>query len=137
MSKTISIDVHLKPGKCGHRKIRKGKRPSHSKPTRIPRISRLMALAIKYEQLTTNGAINNQDALAQLAGVDRSQISRILRLRLLSPCIQEQLLSLPDAEEGNDSIPWKDIRPITRIHSWDEQWKQFESLLPSNSGQSG
>ena len=88
-----------------------------------------MALAIKYEQLLDSREIGGQEALARLAGVDRSLISRILRLRLLSPSIQEQLLELPETPKGRQELGLKKLLPLTRIHDWREQEVSFKSLL--------
>jgi transcriptional regulator with XRE-family HTH domain len=88
-----------------------------------------MALAIKYEYLICKGLVQNQDELAELAGVDRSLISRILRLRQLSPKIQEWLLNLPEQESGNDPVDWTDLHPISRISSWKEQRHTLNQLI--------
>ena len=132
MSTSIRLDIHLASGKCGHRVIRKGKRPKHAKPVRLPRVTRLMALSIKYEHLIQQGLVSNHDAIADLAGVDRSLVSRILRLRLLSPQIQEWLLNLPETEEGGDPIDWTELRPLTRIISWDKQQVELSKLAPND-----
>ena len=137
MSKSISLDIHLKIGSCGHMQVRKGKKPAHAKPTRIPRITRLMALAIKYEQLYENGVIEEHYTLARMAGVDRSQISRILRLRLLAPEIQEAVLNLPDSEDGKEPFSWRELDSLTRILVWEEQIQKFNGMLPSDLQQSG
>lgn len=137
MTQSISLEVHLEPGHCGHKLVRKGRKPKSAKTTREPRIKRLMALAIKYEQLTETGAICSHQELAFLAGADRSQISRIMRLRLLAPKIQETLLNLPEAPKGQDPILWRHINPLTRIDCWNEQQQRFEKLLPTDQKQSG
>jgi len=131
MSASIKMDIHFSSGTGGHRIIRKGKRPKHAKPTRLPRVTRLMALSIKYDHLIRKGLIKNHDELAELAGVDRSLVSRIVRLRLLAPDIQEWLLNLPEVEKGKDPTLWENIRPLTRISSWEEQRRELERLLAS------
>lgn len=131
MTSSITMDIHFEPGTCGHRIIRKGKRPKHAKPTRLPRITRLMALSIKYEHLALKGLVKNHDELADLAGVDRSLVSRIIRLRLLAPEIQEWLLNLPEQEPGNDPLDWTELRPLARIISWEEQRRMLDRLLAS------
>jgi hypothetical protein len=90
-----------------------------------------MALSIKYEHLICKGHVKNHDELAELAGVDRSLISRILRLRQLSPEIQEWLLNLPEQEPGNDPVDWTDMHPISRISSWEKQRQALDQLLNS------
>lgn len=126
---SLKMNVHFAPGKGGRRVLRKGRRPSHAKPTRLPRVTRLMALAIKYEHLLGKGVVETHEQLAMLAGVDRSQISAVLRLRLLAPQIQEWLLNLPELEKRNDPIGWTAIQKITRIASWEEQRRQLNELI--------
>ena len=82
MSASIKMKVHFAAGQRGHRVLRKGKQPKHSKSTRLPRITRLMALALRYEGLLEQGLVKSHQELADLAGVERSQISTILRFRL-------------------------------------------------------
>ncbi len=124
--KPITLDVHLQPGQCGHRRLQAGKRPNHAKPTKLPRVSRLMALSIKYWDLLETGVVEDQESLANLAGVDRSQISKLLRLRLLSPRIQEQLLEFPEQEKN--PIAWYQLNRIAKIHNWTEQELAYQQL---------
>jgi hypothetical protein len=131
MTASVTLSVHLVTGECGHRILRKGKRPKHAKPVRLPRITRLMALSIKYEHLLRKGLVDSHGELAGLAGADRSVISRIIRLRLLAPDIQEWLISLPEQNPGGDPVGWTQIRPLTRIVSWEEQRRKLNRLLAS------
>jgi len=129
MSPSIKMNVHFSPGNCGHKILRKGRRPKHAKPTRLPRITRLMALSIKYERLIRQGLIAKQIELADLAGIGRSQAALIIRLRLLAPGIQEWLLNLPETEKSEDPVVWSDIQPLTRIISWRQQHQHLVQLL--------
>lgn len=129
MSASITFDIHFASGKSSHRVIRKGKRPKHAKPTRLPRITRLMALSIKYEHLIHKGLVNGHGELADLAGVDRSHISAILRYRLLAPDIQEWLVNLPETEKGDDPLGFMELRHLASIASWEEQRKELDRLL--------
>ena len=65
----------------------------------LPRITKLMALAIRLEGLLQEGVAKDYADLARLGGVSRSRITQILNLRNLAPAIQERLLQL--AENGN------------------------------------
>ena len=73
-------------------------------PGRVPRIARLMALAIRFEQLIGAGEVADYAELARLGHVTRARMTQIMNLRLLAPDIQEQLLSLPQIEAGRDTI---------------------------------
>jgi len=131
MSPSIKISIHFSPGNCGHKILQKGKKPKHAKPTRLPRISRLMALSIRYERLIGKGLITRHIELADLAGIGRSQASQIIRLRLLAPDIQEWLLNLPETEKSKDPVVWSDIQPLTQIILWEEQHKELTRRLES------
>jgi site-specific DNA recombinase len=95
---------------------------------RVPRVSRLMALAIKLEQLVREGRISNYRSLAEAGHVSRARMSQILRLTELAPEIQEQLLFLPKVVSGPDPITEKALRQIARATDWDWQRKQFATL---------
>ncbi len=60
---------------------------------RIPRISRLMALAIKFQEMVDRGEVSDYADLARLGYVTRARITQIMNLLLLAPDIQESLLS--------------------------------------------
>jgi hypothetical protein len=78
----------------------------------LPRVTRLMALVIRWESLLQNGTVKDYAALARLGGVSRTRITQIMHLRNLAPTIQEQLLFLP-AEAGK-SINERALRGIAQ-----------------------
>lgn len=129
MSTSIQINIHFAPGQCGHQLLRKGKKPKQVNPAHLPRITRLMALSFKYEHLIQKEMVKTHGELAELAGADRSQISLIVRLRLLAPDIQEWLLNLPETEKAKDPINWRRIRRLSSIASWDEQRRELRKSL--------
>ena len=63
----------------------------------VPRISRLMALAIRMEGLVRTARVKDYAELARLGGVSRARVSQVLNLRNLAPPIQERLLFLEGA----------------------------------------
>jgi hypothetical protein len=73
--------------------------------TGIPRISKLMALAICFEELIRDGEVANQSELATLAQVTQPRMTQILNLRHLAPDIQEALLFLPRVTSGEGGDP--------------------------------
>lgn len=129
MSTPIKLNVHFSKGSHNHRVIRKGKQPGHSKSIRLPRVTRLMALAVKYEHLLSDGLVESHRELADLAGVERSHLSTILRFRLLAPQIQEWLLCLPESEQAKDPVGLIELRHLASINSWEKQCKELEQIL--------
>jgi Resolvase, N terminal domain len=84
----------------------RGKRPVSAAvaPGRVPRVSRLLALALRLDRLVRAGEIADYATLARLGYVSRARVSQILQLLLLAPDIQETLLLLPCTERGRDPI---------------------------------
>src|SRR5262245_39391425 len=62
---------------------------------RIPRVTRLMALAIRFEQLIREGKVTNYAELAELGHVTTARLTQVMNLRLLATDIQEQIIFLP------------------------------------------
>ncbi len=56
-----------------------------TQPVHVPRLARLMALAIRFDGLLRSGAIIDQAQLARLGKVSRARISQILNLLHLAP----------------------------------------------------
>ena len=61
-------------------------------PGRVPRVARLMALALRFDELIRSGAVKNQAELARLGHVSRARVSQIMCLLLLAPDIQAPCL---------------------------------------------
>ena len=68
----------------------------------ISRIARLMALAIRFEGLIREEAVQNYAELAYLGGVTRARMTQIMKLLHLAPDLQEQLLFLTPLKGLNE-----------------------------------
>lgn len=103
--------------------LREGREPViEPQPTgRIPRIAKLIALAIRCDQLLWSGAVHDASALARLAKVSQPRMTQILNLTLLAPDIQEQLLFLDPVEEGKPEVSEKALRRISAEVNWGRQ----------------
>jgi len=97
-------------------------------PPRIARITRLMALAIKFQDMVDRGEVRDYADLARLGYVSRARITQIMNLLNLSPQIQEALL-LPKTA-ANEAICEHLIRSVSRFVLWDEQNEAFRALPP-------
>lgn len=95
---------------------------------RVPRIARLMALAIRYEELIRSEQVADFAELARLGHVTRARVTQIMNLRLLAPDIQEALLELPRISKGRDQLTLPHLQPITLLLDWRMQRKQWEGL---------
>ena len=95
---------------------------------RIPRIARLMALAIRFDHLISSGQVANQAKLARLGSVSRARMTQIMNLVLLAPDIQEELLFLSCAPTERSPIHLRQLQTIAAIPEWNEQRKQWIGL---------
>lgn len=102
--------------------------PPPPAPARVPRIARLMALAIKFERLISDGDIADQAELARLGHITRARATQIMNLLQLAPDIQEAILFLPLVNEGRDPIRERGIRRIAAAIDWRKQRKMWQEL---------
>ena len=91
----------------------------------IPRIARLMALAIRFEALVEERKIKDYAELARLGGVTRARMSQITKLLQLAPDLQEQLLFLPAIQGLNE----RNLRAVVRRLDWSEQRRLFQRII--------
>ncbi len=103
-------------------------------PGRVPRISRLLALAFRLEQLLENGSIEDVAELARVGRVSAARVSQILNLRYLAPDIQERLLLFPPPRGNRDIVTEREIRAIAVEPSWGCQRRLFEEVLKGRGG---
>lgn len=86
---------------------------------KIPRITRLMALAIKFQDMIDRGEVRDYADLARLGLVTRARLTQIMNLTLLAPEIQELLLSATPVQDG--IVGERYLRIVARAVSWKEQ----------------
>jgi hypothetical protein len=92
----------------------------------IPRIARLMALAIRLDGLVRNQSIDYAE-VARRGLVTRARMTQIMQLLDLAPDLQEWILFLPPGADLKE----RNLRPIVRCLDWDEQRHLFEQLIGS------
>ena len=102
------------------RQIADRKTAGHS----IPRIARLMALAIRFEGLLRERGIRDCAELARLGHVTRPRITQIMQLLHLAPDIQEQILFLALIQGVNE----RSLRPVVSRMDWNEQRRMFQKI---------
>jgi hypothetical protein len=96
---------------------------------RTPRISRLMALAIRCEGLIRDGVVCHYAELASLAHVSRARITQLMNLLNLAPDLQECLLFLPPTLSGRDPLNEHQLRGIATSIDWPRQRLEFTALI--------
>jgi len=132
---TVTRTVHFATRSRRQREIVEGARPiaQVTDEGRVPRIARLMALAIKIEELIEKSAIPDQTSAAQLGHVTRARMTQIMNLLLLAPDIQLAILELPRVHEGRDPIVETHLRPLTAEPSWVRQRDMWGRAVDSLS----
>lgn len=95
---------------------------------RVPRVSRLMALALRFERLVASGEVKDYAELARLGHITRARATQIMNLLCLAPDIQEAILFLPTVHSGRDPIKELMLRPIAATPDWRKQRKSWYAL---------
>lgn len=96
---------------------------------RVPRVARLMALAIRFDKLLRDGEITSYADLARLGHVTRARTTQIMNLLQLAPDIQEKILFLPRTAQGRDAIHLRMLQPIALEHDWRRQRGMWRRLV--------
>ena len=99
-----------------------------------PRITRLMALAVKFEGLIQQGVVKDYAELARLGQVSRARITQIMNLLNLAPDIQEAILFMTGEGPAEQSLRETSVRTLSAEVIWSrqrEQWKKW-SAPPSD-----
>jgi hypothetical protein len=132
MSQTLTIEreVHFdRRGKGARKVLADGPTPpAPAEPGRVPRVSRLMALALRFDGLVRSGAVQDYAALARLGHVTRARVSQIMNLLNLAPDLQEALLFLPRTQRGRDPLVLRDVLPLTTLTDWRKQRPRWRDL---------
>ena len=130
---TITKAVHFQCMKKGRKELREGVEESTPTLGSVPRVARLLALALHMDNLRRQGEVTDYAELARLAMVTRARMTQIMSLLLLAPDIQEEILFLPRSDGGRDPIREKAVRPIASVPDWRKQrvmWRDLKTGLP-------
>ena len=122
---TVTLATPTRRRKAGNQEGPGGKAGPVSRP-RIPRITRLMALAIKFQGMLDCGVVRDYADLARLGYVTRARVTQIMNLLMLAPDIQEQLLS---SERLSFGVRERAMRGICAQVQWTMQRHRWKALL--------
>lgn len=126
---TLQIEITIAPAKCrrgGQRRSAGG--PKVPDPPPIPRITRLMALAIKFQDMVDRGEVHDYADIARLGYVSRARLTQIMNLLLLAPEIQEEILSGEGLPIRTPATADTAVRALTKIVLWDNQRRTWMDL---------
>ncbi len=124
---TVTQEVHFRNGGQGRKELQGG--PLNPPASgRVPRVAKLMALAIRFNGLIRNGTVADYAEIARLGHVTRARLTQIMNLLHLAPDIQEALLLLPPVESGRDPITERELRPIVAVLDWKKQRRMWREV---------
>ncbi|MCZ2343086.1 MAG: hypothetical protein LC104_15040 [Bacteroidales bacterium] len=126
---TLECEIHFKRKRDGRKVLKDGPAPnSPDTPGSIPRISRLMALALRCERLLHKGTVASYTDIGKLGHVTQARVSQIMNLLNLAPEIQEVLLFLPRVDRGRAPVVISELQLIASTPDWQQQRMMWESL---------
>ena len=97
----IERDFHFATGAQSKKKVSAGKPPRKIRG-RVPRVAKLMALAIRFEAMLASGEVSDQAELARLGHVTRARLTQIMNLR--SPTRRTNPVFLACSRSGSHDI---------------------------------
>jgi hypothetical protein len=130
---TIELEVRFpRGGRGGRRQAEAGAAPAVQLPAgRVPRVARLLALALRLEHLVRTRQVASYSELASLGHVTRARVCQIMNLLCLAPDIQEAVLFLPRTQRGRDPIILADLQPVAAAADWRKQRRLWRRLCPA------
>ena len=123
MSLTVKSDFHVSRQGKGRKRLESGELPTVGHG--VPRVAKLLALAIRFDQLVSDGVVANYAELARLGYVSRARLTQIMSLLHLAPDIQEEILFLPPGHAG---LTEKQVRRVAAEMDWRKQRRMWRSL---------
>jgi len=129
--------MHLTPGQQSNfrhgRRSRKAIEVGEAAPEapfgRAPHVSRLMALAIRLDQLIRDGQVTDQAELARIGHVSRARLTQLMNLLCLAPDIQEQILFLPPTQRGRAAVTERELGPIAAVAGRGTQRRMWNAIV--------
>jgi hypothetical protein len=97
-------------------------------PGRLPNVTRVLALAIHFQNMITCSDAKDYADVARLGGLCRERVSQIMRLLYLAPDIQVELLYLPPTGTGRYPVSETAVRKIANLLSWNDQRQEWVRL---------
>jgi hypothetical protein len=126
---TVDIEITIQ---------RKGRTKAVREPLapRIPRIARLMALAIKFQGMVDRREVRDYAEIARLGYVTRARLSQVMNLILLAPDIQEEVLGMQGHLNKNAELPERAVRSVAQVALWRQQkglWAKMKAGMATSS----
>src|SRR5258708_5942151 len=101
--------------------------PVENSSRMVSRITRLLALAVKFDGLRQDGIVKNYSELARLGRGSRARVTQIMNLLNLAPDIQENILLSPRL-----SVPETSIRALSAEVIWSRQREHWQKYFAND-----
>jgi hypothetical protein len=135
MKTELSFQVHFARTSRGGNEIRIGTPPPKPPEVgQVQRLSKLMALAIHFQELLESGRVESMAVLARAGQVTRARLTQVMDLTMLAPDIQEEILMLPRVRGERSSVPERRIRVIAAEPDWMRQRELWKGCRDSGGG---
>lgn len=136
---TIQTKIRFKRGRGGRIHLETGDAPPPPpvEPGRVPRVARMLALAIRFQRLIREGVVADQAEIARLGLVTRARVTQIMDLLSLAPDIQEEVLFLPLIPRGKEPMKELELRQIANVLDWRKQRRLWSELSRSPAYRNG
>lgn len=132
---TLTTAVHFRRGTKGRLEMAAGPKPISESAVpegRVPKVARLMALAIRMQGLLDRGEVGGMADLARAGHVTRARVTQVMNLLMLAPDLQEAMLHLPAVTDGRDPLKEWQLRPLAAEPVWAEQRRMWRGLQLDN-----
>lgn len=129
--RAIQVEVTLpvrQRGGQGGKAPRDQARNTTSSP-RIPRLTRLMALAIKFQAMVDRGEVGDYADIARLGYVTRARLTQIMNLLTLASDLQEIILEASTQKPDSGLPTERGVRHILRNLHWPDQRALWRVLV--------
>lgn len=118
---SVTRPLHFRTRAHGRQVATTKPSPLASVPERVPRIARLMALAIVFDRQLRSGEVKSVGELARRHRVSQPRMTQILNLTLLAPTLQERVLMMT----ARMSLSECDLRRVATKPPWGQQAQEF------------
>lgn len=119
----IKKSFHVRRAAAAKKRLRVGE-PA---PEAVPRIARLMALAIRLDEMIREGLVKDQAEIARLGQVSRARVTQVMLLNSLAPSIQAAILG-NSGRLAPRQVTEREMRSVTTACDWEIQLETLDSL---------
>ncbi len=129
----LEFEVRFKKDRRGRRHSRECVHPGTATLPKedLPRLTRLLALAHRWNRLIEDGVVANHAEIARMMGLSRARVTQIADLLYLAPDIQEEVLLRACGEKPELGPLERAMRPIIRLAEWNDQRRLWGNTVCS------